>query len=92
MKNKEVLMRYVDNDGVVKVWPGKAKNRLLILQYLATKFEPAKKYSEQEVNLILMHFVSDYITRRRDLIENHFLNRTDDGRVYLLNEEIGVKD
>ena len=25
MKNKEVLMRYVDNDGVVKVWPGKAK-------------------------------------------------------------------
>lgn len=40
MKNKEVLIRYVDNDGVVKVWPGKAKNRLLILQYLATKFEP----------------------------------------------------
>ena len=91
-KNKEVLMRYIDDDGVVKVWPGKAKHRLLILQYLATKFEPAKKYSEQEVNLIVMHFVSDYVTRRRDLIENHFLNRTDDGRVYWLNEEIGVKD
>ena len=92
MKNKEVLIRYIDDDGVVKVWPGKAKNRLLVLQYLATKFEPAKKYSEQEVNLILMHFVSDYVTRRRDLIENHLLNRTDDGRVYWLNEEIGVKD
>ncbi|RMC62333.1 DUF2087 domain-containing protein [Lactobacillus sp. ESL0259] len=92
MKNKEVLMRYIDDNGVVKVWPGKAKNRLLILQYLATKFEPAKKYSEQEVNLILMHFVSDYVTRRRDLIENHLLKRTDDGRTYWLNEEIGVKD
>ena len=92
MENKELLMRYIDAEGVVKVWPGKAKNLLLILQYLATKFEPAKKYSEQEVNLILMHFVSDYVTRRRDLIENHLLNRTDDGRTYWLNEEIGVKD
>ena len=92
MKNKEVLMRYIDDDGVVKVWPGKAKNRLLILQYLATKFEHAKKYSEQEVNLILMHFVSDYVTRRRDLIENHLLKRTDDGRIYWLNEENRVKD
>ena len=42
MENKELLMRYIDADGVVKVWPGKAKNRLLILKYLATKFEPTK--------------------------------------------------
>ncbi|MEB3363185.1 DUF2087 domain-containing protein [Lactobacillus sp. R2/2] len=44
------------------------------------------------MNLTLMHFVSDYVTRRRDLIENHFLNRTDDGRIYWLNEENRVKD
>ncbi|WP_143451946.1 DUF2087 domain-containing protein, partial [Lactobacillus apis] len=46
MENKEIIARYLDDNGVVKAWPAKAKNRFLILQYLATKLEPTKKYSE----------------------------------------------
>ncbi|WP_179853667.1 DUF2087 domain-containing protein [Lactobacillus apis] len=87
MENKEIIARYLDDNGVVKTWPAKAKNRFLILQYLATKFEPTKKYSEQEVNLILMKYISNYVTRRRDLVENHLLSRTDDGRTYWLNTD-----
>lgn len=85
VEKDEVLKRYLDTNGVVKTWPGKAKNRLVILAYLASKFEAGKQYSEQEVNLILMKYLDDYITRRRDLIEYHFLSRTDDGRFYWVN-------
>ncbi|WP_308777026.1 DUF2087 domain-containing protein [Lactobacillus apis] len=36
---------------------------------------------------MLMKYISDYVTRRRDLVENHLLNRTDDGRMYWLNTD-----
>lgn len=85
MEKDEILKRYLDANGVVNSWLGKAQNRLIILEYLASKFEPEKQYSEQEVNLILMKYLDDYVTQRRDLIEYHFLTRTDDGRAYWLN-------
>lgn len=50
VEKDEVLERYLDANGVVKVWPSKAKNRLVILEYLASKFQSGKQYSEQEVN------------------------------------------
>ncbi|BDR61060.1 DUF2087 domain-containing protein [Lactobacillus xylocopicola] len=81
----QLLERYLDSNGRVKAWPGKAKKRLLVLAYLASKFEPNTKYSEQEVNAILMPLIEDYVTRRRDLIEYHFLSRTADGSQYWLN-------
>lgn len=87
VEKDEVLKRYLDINGVVKAWPGKAQNRLVILEYLASKFEPGKQYSEQEINLILMKYLDDYVTRRRDLIEYHFLTRTDDGRFYWVNQQ-----
>lgn len=87
VEKDEVLKRYLDANGVVKTWPGKAQNRLVILEYLASKFEPGKQYSEQEINLILMKYLDDYVTRRRDLIEYHFLTRTDDGRFYWVNQQ-----
>lgn len=86
MKNNITLEKYLDTRGKVTTWPGKEKNRLLVLSYLATKFEPEKEYSEQDVNLILMEYTDDYVTRRRDLIEYRFLNRTDDGRLYWVSK------
>ncbi len=59
VEKDEVLERYLDANGVVKVWPSKAKNRLVILEYLASKFQSGKQYSEQEVNLILMKYLDD---------------------------------
>lgn len=87
MGENEVLERYLNGNGVVKAWPGKAKNRLVILEYLASKFQPGKQYSEQEINLILMKYLDDYVTRRHDLIEYHFLSRTDDGHFYWVNQQ-----
>ena len=60
VEKDEVLKRYLDINGVVKAWPGKAQNRLVILEYLASKFKPGKQYSEQEINLILMKYLDDY--------------------------------
>ncbi|MDF7682443.1 DUF2087 domain-containing protein [Lactobacillus sp. ESL0679] len=83
-QEKTQLQRYLDKNGFVKAWPGKAHKRQLILQYLASKFEANKKYSEPEVNLILRKYIDDYVTRRRDLVEAHLLERTDDGVSYWL--------
>lgn len=86
-QEKAQLQRYLDQNGFVKTWPGKANKRQLILKYLASKFEINHEYSESDVNLILRKYVDDYVTRRRDLVEAHLLERTDDGSSYWLNSE-----
>ncbi|WEV43639.1 DUF2087 domain-containing protein [Lactobacillus sp. ESL0684] len=86
-QEQDIISRYLDNDGFVKTWPGKAKKRELILKYLASKFTPGQKYSEPEVNLLLRQYIDDYVTRRRDLVESNLLQRTDDGRVYWINSK-----
>ncbi|MDF7671724.1 DUF2087 domain-containing protein [Lactobacillus sp. ESL0701] len=86
-QEKAQLQRYLDQMGFVKIWPGKANKRHLILKYLASKFKVNHKYSEPDVNLILRKYVDDYVTRRRDLIEAHLLERTDDCSSYFKSEK-----
>ncbi|WEV51123.1 DUF2087 domain-containing protein [Lactobacillus sp. ESL0731] len=83
-QGKTQRQHYLDENGFITAWPGKAHKRQLILQYLASKFGTNKKYSEPEVNLILRKYIDDYVTRRRDLVEAHLLERTDDGVSYWL--------
>ncbi|MDQ5884929.1 MAG: hypothetical protein QG645_91, partial [Patescibacteria group bacterium] len=40
------LARFLDENGVLVVWPSKHKDKLLVIEYLATKFEYNKIYSE----------------------------------------------
>ena len=67
----EAIERFLDEEGRLTVWPGKQKNKLMALTYLAGKFEPDRRYTEHEVNAILgsWHTFSDPFILRRSLIE-----------------------
>ena len=52
VEKDEVLKRYLDANGVVKAWPGKAQNRLVILEYLASKFKPGKHFQKLLENML----------------------------------------
>lgn len=54
--------------------------RMVVLDYLASKFEPGRYYSEKEVNAALREFLDDYVTLRRYLVDAGFLER--DARRY----------
>jgi hypothetical protein len=69
-------------DGPIKDFPSKEKRKLVILMQLAKRFEPGRRYTEPEVNLVLKAAWHDYVTLRRYLIEYGFMDREPNGSSY----------
>lgn len=80
----DIIKRFLDNEGKIKIWPTKKDRKLEILKYLSTKFEYDKIYNEKEVNAIIdtWHTFNDYFLLRRAMVECRLLSRTRDGAKY----------
>ena len=71
-------------EGPLKNFSLKEKQRLVVLQEIAKRFQHDRIYNEKEVNQILRPIYEDYVTVRRYLIEYGFLDRKTDGSQYWL--------
>lgn len=78
---REVLRSYTANGRITQI-PTKQKRLLVILRWLATKFQPEVKYTEADVNAILKEYHSDFVSLRRDLVDFGFLRRERNGAAY----------
>ena len=81
------LKRFLDKSGKLMLWPpAKERDKLVILEYLASFFEKGRVYHEKEVNeLLLLHSaVKDSAALRRAMHEYRFMGRTRDGSQYWL--------
>jgi|TARA_Y100000780_G_scaffold136206_1_gene122661 hypothetical protein len=65
-------------------WPKKQSDKIYIIEFLSTKFECDKHYSEKDVNVIInrYHSFNDVPLLRRELISRQYLARKDDGSKY----------
>ena len=65
-------------------WPKKQSDKTYIIEFLSSKFEFDKQYSEKDVNVIIYHYHSfnDVPLLRRELISRRYLARKDDGSIY----------
>ncbi|SVA62145.1 uncharacterized protein METZ01_LOCUS114999 [marine metagenome] len=65
-------------------WPKKQSDKTYIIEFLSSKFEFDKQYSEKDVNVIIHHYHSfnDVPLLRRELISRRYLARKDDGSRY----------
>jgi hypothetical protein len=72
-----VLSNFLDSDGRLHTIPTKHAKLLVVLDFLAQSFEPGVRYPEAQVNEILTEFHPDYAALRRYLVENGFLDRSD---------------
>ena len=81
MDHLSILKNFLDGENRLKAFPSKRKLQLCAVRYLAEKFEPGRIYTEGEVNDILnrWHTFRDPETLRRELYQNHFLDRKRDG-------------
>jgi ubiquinone/menaquinone biosynthesis C-methylase UbiE/predicted transcriptional regulator len=62
-------------DGRLTQIPAKQKKRLVILEWLAGKFEPDRQYPEAELNEVIRRYHEDTASLRRDLVGWKFLQR-----------------
>ena len=69
-----VLRAFVDGERLKEI-PAGFKKRLVILKWLAEKFEMGVEYPEKEVNAILKRHHEDASTLRREFIMNKFMSR-----------------
>jgi predicted transcriptional regulator len=69
-----VLRTFLDGERLTQL-PTGMRRWLIVLKWLAGKFEDGRSYSEQEVNAILGRHHDDYATLRRNLVDMHFMAR-----------------
>lgn len=84
--DKKLLRNYTFSGRLSKL-PEKEKNWLVILRWLATKFQRDMRYSEKQVNAILTEVHKDYASLRRNLVEYGFMRRERGGGDYWLTPE-----
>ena len=83
-ENLRVLRDHTRN-GKLTHLPTKRKKLLVILDWLATLFQPQTFYSEVEVNSIIqVVYEEDYVGIRRDLVDMGYLRRERGGGKYWL--------
>ncbi len=85
---EEEIKKYLDKDNKISVWPKRKEDKKVVVEYLSSKFEPEKVYSEKEVNQIILswHTFNDHTLLRRELVERKFLDRTPDCKEYRLKK------
>jgi ribosomal protein S18 acetylase RimI-like enzyme len=83
MESLMELKNHMDGERLT-AWPSKGKLKTLALQYLVSKFELGKEYSEKEVNEIINHYhtFQDAAMLRRAMCDQGLLTRTRDGSRY----------
>lgn len=80
----KTLEQLLNSERQVTRWPKDKQQRVLVLHYLASKFNSATVYHELEVNELLKkwHTFQDWSGLRRELIVRGYLTRNTDGTEY----------
>lgn len=71
-----LLGRFFREGRLVEI-PSAARKRRLAIEKIALEFEPGRRYSEREVNLIIQLIHDDYAAIRRYMIDEGFMDRAD---------------
>jgi hypothetical protein len=72
--DRKVLKAFLNGNRLTEI-PSKLKKRLVILKWLAEKFEMGVQYPEAQVNELLAQYHPDYAALRRYLVEQGFMQR-----------------
>jgi hypothetical protein len=75
----EKVVRTFIQDGHLVRFPAKRGRRRVLLEHIASSFEPGRRFPEREVNVVLRAWCdggeADYVTLRRYLVDEGLLSR-----------------
>jgi predicted transcriptional regulator len=80
--DKKVIKDYARRDGSLKTIPAQRKKLEAILRYVVKAFDAGKRYSEKQVNEILVRYHEDTATLRRELVGFGLMQREGGGGEY----------
>lgn len=74
-KETDPVLRVFMKGGRLTSIPASHSKRLVVLDRIAQRFDPGRRYPEREVNDAIVAFHPDYATLRRYLVDEGFLQR-----------------
>ena len=69
------VLRSFIQDGRLQSMPASHAKRLVVLDHIVQSFEPGVRYTEKQVNAMLVSWYADTATVRRYLVDAGFLSR-----------------
>jgi len=79
---RKVLAAFVNAQGQIAAFPAQEKKYQVLLRHVLQAFEPGVRYTEKQVNEILLRFNEDTASLRRGMIEYHLMEREGGGGQY----------
>ena len=73
--DSETLRRFFAPDGRLHTMPTRHVKRRFVLDHVAQRFEPGRKYAEREVDAVLKEVHDDHAALRRYSVDEGFLTR-----------------
>jgi predicted transcriptional regulator len=80
--DRKVLSAFINAQGQITAFPAQEKKFLVLLRHVLQAFEPGVRYTEKQVNEILLRFNEDTASLRRGMIEYHLMEREGGGGLY----------
>jgi predicted transcriptional regulator len=80
--DRKILATFTDAEGRITAFPAQKKKYLALLRYVLKAFEPGVRYTEKQVNEILLRYNEDTAMLRRSLVEYHMMAREGGGGEY----------
>ena len=82
-RTDEIVLRFLEK-GKIRQLPVKTAYKRYVMEYLVSKFETGKDYTEAEVNAVIdeWHTFGDCFILRRELIDAGLLKRLPNGSKY----------
>jgi predicted transcriptional regulator len=80
--SRKVLETFTDHEGRITDFPAQEKKFQVLLRYVLQAFEPEQRYTEKQVNEILLRYNDDTASLRRGMIEYHLMDREGGGGNY----------
>jgi predicted transcriptional regulator len=85
--DRKVLATFINAEGRITAFPAQEKKFIVLLRHVLQAFEPGVRYSEKQVNEILLRFNEDTASLRRGMIEYHLMEREGGGGLYWRAEQ-----
>ena len=74
-EQEAVVRNFVTADGRLRTLPARERKRRLVLEWIASRFEPGRRYPERDVNGSLLEIYDDAAALRRFLVDEGLLAR-----------------
>lgn len=82
----KVMQTFMEGDRITQL-PRQWRKKLVLVRYVAQKFEPGRTYTEPEIKAVIAPIHHDHVTLRRLLVDVKWMLRDKAGHAYRLNPE-----